>query len=169
MSEDITENEQPEPGIEIVLIGPEAFRALRLGHHWPTSTMLLNMGANWEFDYADLPSDEQTFKARVTRCYEIAGTAVVSTDAVRSRAEAENLPMPEALIHGTWSSPDTRERPIHHAWVLLDDGSIWEPISRTLCDAEMFTRYTQCVSQGIYSPKAATLNMVKSGHYGRWE
>lgn len=141
---------------------------LMLGHRWAIDPVLIAMGAEWEFDYADLPSDEQSFESRITRCYEIAAHAIVNTDAVRNRAEAEQLPMPEALIHGKWSSPDTRDKPIHHAWVLLDDGRIWEPISRTIHDTEEFTRYTQCVSNDIYSPEAAAANMLRTGHYGRW-
>lgn len=142
--------------------------ALMLGHVWPGSVTMLDMGAEWEFDYADLPSDEQTIAARITRCYEIAAHALVSMDAVWARAEAEHLPMPEVLIHGLWSSPEDRSNPIGHAWVLLDDGRIWEPISRTICDAESFMRYTQCRNVATYNAEAARINMVRTGHYGTW-
>lgn len=150
------------------LNSPAFLLAMMRGQRWPLDATTIRMGAEWEFDYADLPSDQQSVSTRITRCYEISATALVHSDAVRSKVEKEGLPSPEVLIHGRWSSPNTRDKPIPHAWVLLSDGHVWEPITKTLCDPVRFASYTQCVSARTYDREAALHQMVTTGHYGGW-
>ena len=142
---------------------PEAI-ALLTGQRWVASPVLMEMGAEWEFDYA---RDGRSFKDRLTHCYELAAKAFF--DWHEAMPTPEGLPEPMSLVHGTWSSPDTRDAPIPHAWVLLDDYRIWEPISEALFNAEKFYEYTQGKVDWIYHGEALVhRNVNRSGHYGPW-
>jgi hypothetical protein len=141
--------------------------ALAAGETWPLDRTCVFMGGEKRFDYADLLPEEQVFSARVSRCYEIAAKGA-GNDALVSEDSHPGVPPPEMLIHGRWSSPVTRDRPIPHAWVLLADGRIWEPITALICDPVLFARFTQALSKSIYPQQQVPLNMLRAGHYGPW-
>lgn len=125
----------------------------------------LAMGASAEFDYA---LDDPIFAARITRCYELAGKAFLHGWDRVSVLGRPNLPKPALLIHGQWSSPETRDEPIDHAWVMLSDERIWEPITMALCDPDMFYEYTEGTQDQMYGKAEAAIKMLHHGHYGPW-
>lgn len=150
---------------------PISVLALMMGETWRFNSTYMAMGAEVEFDYTGtrLPFDE-----RLGNCYELAATAFMDyyfNHAGVDKAlvmEARGVPVPTTLVHGTWSSPETREHPIAHAWVVLSDGRIWEPISALIFDAEKFYSFCEPHDMETYAEHEVRVNMLKHGHYGRW-
>lgn len=158
----------PEPGLLLQL----------LLEPWRLNETYMAMGAERMFDYAQdmVPSEfdeslvQSEYKQRLTRCYELAALAFVVATRVSPEDYVEHdLPFPETLVHGWWSSPETRQAPIAHAWVVLSDGRIWEPISSLIFDAAAFAEFTQPFDQVTYTLREAIANMVRHDHYGRWD
>jgi len=127
--------------------------------------VLLSMGARCVFDYAGA-DDKPVLRERLTHCYELAAWAFTDWPDKAEQIEYLGLPTPVTLVHGMWQGPEPVA--IGHAWVVLSDGAIWEPISMTLCDPETFYEYTRGVNVETYSETAVAINMVLSGHFGPW-
>lgn len=138
--------------------------ALLMGHRWVADPVMLAMGAEWEFDYAGEPGPYD-FNERLTHCYRLAAQAITNPMDIEI---PEGLPKPAALVHGTWSHPDTKDKPIPHAWVLLDDKRVWEPITATICQRDDFMEYTQAVNDWIYSGWMVGQYLVRHRHWGPW-
>lgn len=127
--------------------------------------VLLGMGVTGMFDYA---GEGGQMEDRLTRCYELAAKAFFDLSSAAYWIEEGNLPTPVALVHGVWSSPATRDKPIPHAWVTLSDGQVWEPITGALCDSAKFYAYTQGDQIMIYDSVQARRNMLRHQHFGPW-
>lgn len=118
------------------------------------------MGFKVSFDYSGVGG---TFEERLGRCYELAMKALYGIHPI-----PDSLPEPLALVHGIWSSPQTRDKPIEHAWVILTDQSVWEPITRSIYDSDMFYAYTEAQSDHIYNTVKAKRLMLRHQHFGPW-
>ena len=98
------------------------------------------------------------FEQRRQRCYELAGYAVAFGTA----------PAGSLLVHGSWTGPVPKER-IGHAWVLLPDGCVWEPIrARIYADRAEFYDWTKAWDERTYALSVVRRNLASSGHFGRW-
>jgi hypothetical protein len=122
--------------------------------------MAWGMGLQTRFDYAGWGS--HSLNERLGNCYMLAAKAMLFDDPNR-----DHMPMPAALIHGSWHGP-TSENRIDHAIVLLDTGQIWEPITASIYDRAKFEEYTQWQRHQIYSVREAQSLMSTTGHYGPW-
>ena len=111
-----------------------------------------------DFGTLDASGDAaRTFDERVGRCYELAGYAVVFGDA----------PEGSRVVHGSWHGPGAARR-IGHAWVHIDSDVVWEPIRMRLYEREAFYEWTRAEIEREYTAEQARLEMLRSGHFGRW-
>lgn len=151
-------------------LDPSLRAALLRGETWRLNNIFLEMGAEAEFDYAgEHASPSNALKARLTRCYELAAAGAVRPSATHYQITVpDDLPRPQLLVHGRYSSPDTRHAPIGHAWVVLADMRIWEPISGLIYNNPAFRKYTQCKVDNSYSVYEARVRMLRTQHYGPW-
>lgn len=140
---------------------PEAVLAEVLPE-WATNPILVSMGAERRFDYAN---DTDVFEDRLTRCYELAARAFHWHP--NAAWAHHNVPAPAALIHGSWHWHDAPKR-IDHAWVLLEDSRIWEPITQMICDPEKFSASTRSEVGYLYDDVAARRNLMRFAHWGPW-
>jgi hypothetical protein len=122
--------------------------------------MSAGMGFQTRFDYSRYGS---TINDRLGKCYMLAGKACL----FGRDSDHGYMPMPSAVIHGSWHGP-TSENRIDHAIVLLDTGQIWEPITASIYDRAKFEEYTQWQRHQIYSVREAQSLMSTTGHYGPW-
>ena len=125
------------------------------------------MGVVGRLDYA---REGSSFDERLTRCYELAVKAVFPY--VGSASLPKSLPVPVAVVHGSWHGPDAPRR-IDHAWILLHheesgESFVWEPITSWICREEMFNDYTDAQIHYIYGPKQALRAMMSEQTYGPW-
>lgn len=97
------------------------------------------------------------FGQRRGRCYELAGYAIAFG----------NVPAGTLLVHGSWTGPVPKER-IGHAWLLLPDGLVWEPIRARIYDRDEFYAWTKAWDEATYNQQVARRHLSASGHYGRW-
>lgn len=105
-------------------------------------------------------AQEPEFEARISRCYELAGRAVVMGSA----------PAGAMLVHGSWHGPGAPRR-IGHAWVEWESEvgpRVWEPITGRIYETEAFYAWTAAEIEVAYTKAEASREMVKSGHFGRW-
>lgn len=98
-----------------------------------------------------------TFAQRRNRCYELAGYAVAF-----GTAPAESL-----LVHGSWTGPVSKNR-IGHAWVILPDGRVWEPIRHRIYDRADFYDWTKAWDEATYALPVVRRHLAATGHFGRW-
>lgn len=98
-----------------------------------------------------------TFEQRRGRCYELAGYALAFGAA----------PAGSLLVHGSWTGPVPKER-IGHAWLLLPDGRVWEPIRARLYDRADFYPWTKAWDEATYALTVARRHIAVSQHFGRW-
>lgn len=125
------------------------------------------MGATDEFNYAHRWPEE--FDARLGDCYNLAFQAFVSWSEPAFHLDWAGVwPEPVTLVHGSWHHRDEPRR-INHAWVLLADGRVWEPITMTLCDRDLFDLYTRAEYTHQYSATEVFLQAVIHGTVGPWE
>lgn len=146
----------PETGDDLMAMAKEIFDTMP--EWWQMDPTITAMGAEARFDYAD---DEPSMSARLTRCYELAGKTFLNYE---PKSDSTN---PMWLIHGTWHGPKAPER-IPHAWVVLTDGRIWEPITACIYHAETFMAYTRAEVVTGYTSRQARIKMVDTNHYGPW-
>lgn len=109
---------------------------------WMFDTDCVGMGAYRQFDYTlrgDLGSD---LSPRLGDCYHLAVSAFTGWERFtyhrtyraslglepEPQARANGLPAPTHLVHGTIHHREEEHR-IGHAWVMLDNGDVWEPIT----------------------------------------
>jgi hypothetical protein len=128
--------------------------------------LLLEMGAEAKFDYANGP---KVFNARLGNCYELAASAFIGAEPHSPfyRPEAAAYPTPATLVHGSWHGPGAPSR-IDHAWVLLDDDRVWEPITATIYLRAPFYEIARCEHKQTYTSDETLSNMVRHEHYGPW-
>lgn len=135
---------------------------------WMYDEVCIGMGAERHFDYT---LEGSTFKDRISRCYELAAKAFSGwaeyVNHLFATGHAPNLPAPVGLVHGTWHGPQAPRR-IAHAWVLLEDGRVWEPITAVLCERGLFDTYTSAEHTYLYDRTQATLHMARTRHFGPW-
>jgi hypothetical protein len=128
---------------------------------WHRDYILVGMGVEAEFDYAEDPSP---FDGRLGHCYRLAASAFIHSHDDRPAG----YPEPITLVHGSWHGPGAPDR-IDHAWVLLDDGRVWEPITACIFDRERFYSYTRAEDTMHYQGVVALMNMLQHEHFGPWD
>lgn len=138
---------------------------------WMFDDTCVGMGAYRQFDYTlrgDLGSD---LSPRLGNCYELAMQAFTGWERMQTRLFSRNemtlMPAPIGLVHGTWHGPHAPER-IAHAWVMLDNGDVWEPITGLICQTTLFHAYTNAEDVVIYNETTARIKMLRNQHYGPW-
>lgn len=127
--------------------------------------VVLGMGARDQFDYS---GEGGTFEQRLGRCYELAAKGVIHLRFTEEQRAKANVPKPVGLVHGSWHGPEAPAR-INHAWVLLEDGCVWEPITETICYREMFYGYTRATDHEVYDLTQTACNMIGAQHFGPWD
>lgn len=144
---------------------------------WMFDVTAYGMGAHRQFDYAE--QDSLRVSDRLGRCYELAAKGIqgwwmlregglVSRELLGTNSlPVSGSPAPTSLVHGTWHGPNAAER-IAHAWLVLDDGRVWEPVTSLICDPVLFEAYTRAVPTRTYTEKQARVHMLRSGHFGPW-
>ena len=97
-------------------------------------------------------------RSREGRCYEMAGTAVLTC-----LADA-------ALVHGSIRVPGSNEHaaPYEHAWVTLANGQVWEPTQARLWDPRLFWCVMQPVATNVYTHAQLCAAITRTGHWGPW-
>ena len=105
-------------------------------------------------------SDEPSFhfNLRLSRCYELAGYAVVMGDLGDG-----------TLVHGSFHGPGA-DRRIGHAWVLTGENNeqVWEPITGNFYDRDEWYAWTRAEDERTYTKIEAAHKMVEFKHWGRW-
>jgi len=96
-------------------------------------------------------------EGRQGRCYELAFSFVKDFDDVEGE-----------LVHGTIYVPKDEKR-IHHAWVELKSGLVYEPVTNSIFEKKFFYKVFKPQDQKRYTRKEAMIKAVTSKHYGPWE
>lgn len=132
---------------------------------WMYDATCIGLGAERQFDYAD---DALGLDHRLGRCYELAAKAFTGWEMFNTYrgSHDSNLPAPTTLVHGTWQGPEPVR--IGHAWVVLADGRIWEPITALICDPVLFHAYSRDEEERTYGATRTRVHMIRSGHFGPW-
>lgn len=100
-----------------------------------------------------------TLEERLGRCYELAGYALSLTTSVPS----ESL-----LVHGSiWGVRAPRR--IDHAWLLIDDRSIWEPATGAFYDLAAWKILARPEITRTYTGTEVRTYTTHYGHWGPWE
>ena len=96
-----------------------------------------------------------TFRQRLGRCYMLAGR-FVSYDA----------PAGTRLVHGTIQG---RGHPrTGHAWAILPDGRVWEPITMQVYRPGAFKAIYSAQPVGTYDQQTVLQESLRTGHWGPW-
>lgn len=111
--------------------------------------------------YHDFTNEGSGFNARLSRCYELVGKAVI--EQIHAKSDEIRL-----VVHGSWHGPDAPTR-INHTWLVLADETVWEPVTAGVYDPDAFYDYTRGMIQELYTPEEASLMMVAYGHFGPWQ
>lgn len=137
---------------------------------WTTSNWAIGMGAERQFDYTMRGDLSRDLHDRMGLCYELALTAFSGwakfSERMFSRNEVSLLPAPVAVVHGTIVTGDSR--PLKHAWVILEDGRMWEPVTGLICDPVLFMAGNEAVVERSYDRTEASRLMLRHQHYGPW-
>lgn len=136
---------------------------------WAFDADCVGMGAYRQFDYTmrgDLGPD---LSPRLGLCYELAMGALTGWEKInRWTGDATRLlPEPVGIVHGTIHHRKEEHR-IGHAWVMLGDGDVWEPITGLICDTVRFHDYARAEDVMLYDTVAARTTMLRNQHYGPW-
>lgn len=99
-----------------------------------------------------------SFDLRIGRCYELAALAVMLSRTPRLR-------LVHGSIHNDFHSHHGR---IGHAWALLPDGKVWEPIFGMVFEAGDWQGYANPKIERIYHRWHAIRLMHNTQHYGPW-
>lgn len=122
--------------------------------------MLSVVGQTWlgteampDLDPAALPAQ------RSHRCYELAAAAVCL-----GTAGSDSI-----LIHGTICGPEPTAVRIGHAWVLLGNGTVWEPyLGDVFANEASWNAYAQALPEQKYGRMAALRLTLVEEHWGPW-
>lgn len=95
-----------------------------------------------------------TMNDRLGRCYELAGRRVLFDEDAA------------ILVHGTIQRDPLPPNP--HAWVILPDRLVWEPVTEMTLPADAFARFFGAKEDRRYSPKEVAIQTAQSGHWGPW-
>lgn len=110
-------------------------------------------------------SHKALFGDRLGCCYELAARALWTDNGHVSYS----VPRPIGLAHGSWKGPETANTAIGHAWVFLEDGNVWEPVTRAVCDRDKFYSYTQARDKYLYDAPQVRRMLMKFQHWGPWQ
>jgi hypothetical protein len=91
-------------------------------------------------------------RKRSGRCYELAFRVM------HEEPGAERF----VLVHGV-----VRER-FGHAWIELDDGTVYDPVVDLHLPADEYTTRAHAVAERRYTRAEALENMLKNNKYGPW-
>ncbi len=91
-------------------------------------------------------------RSRLGRCYELAGRRVLQGEGT--------------LVHGTITNGATAR--IGHAWVIMEDGSVWEPISDQAMPMLVFVAFFHPEPILSYPREEALSLMARTAHFGPW-
>lgn len=128
-----------------------------------TNEVMIGMGATNLFDYAHEGSAE--LEERLGRCYELAAKALFPNYSDLDPAAPTRTPV--GILHGRWRGPGNTHT-IDHAVVQMSDGTIWEPITRAVCNSSQFCGYTRWQTTKSWTASEAQRQMVKTQHFGPW-
>jgi len=131
---------------------------------WRFDPTVLAMGAEAAFDYAD---EHTPMEERLGNCYELAAKGLLLMGEGSLLLSKIDLPRPSHLVHGSWHGQGAPAR-IKHAWVVLSDGRIWEPITALIYDADKFNTYCRTEKIAVYSRGEAQHQMFEHRHWGPW-
>jgi hypothetical protein len=96
-------------------------------------------------------------RKRHGRCYELAGKAILY------EPDAEKW----QLAHGTvWN--DVLEVHMGHAWIVLEDGRIYDPVFHEYFDSQQFSERHAAKPERTYNKKEAIDHMTASKNWGPW-
>jgi hypothetical protein len=98
------------------------------------------------------PAENITGFDRMSRCYELAGRYLIENKGT--------------LVHGIVHSG---AQEIRHAWVIDQDGEIFEPTTGIHYDAASFERQYQPIERVRYPWDKAAVQMLRFKHWGPWD
>lgn len=99
------------------------------------------------------PEDGAPFNERLGFCYVLAGRKI--------------LDHPNALlVHGSVQGDDKPR--IHHAWIIIEDGRIWEPVTNQVFNPMLWEYTFNPMTDVIYTSTDAAKAMLKHKHFGPW-
>lgn len=102
--------------------------------------------------------DTATFDDRAGRCYELAAAAIAWGAAGETAT----------LVHGTIRSATPPAR-IPHAWLLLDDGTLWEPVTANVYQADEWVTWADARPDELYpTATRVRVQLHEHAHYGPW-
>lgn len=103
---------------------------------------------------------DEAFRDRLGRCYELAGRFVV-TDFANPAARGSKL------VHGSIQGFGNPR--IGHAWVIMPDGTRYDPVADEEFDPEVHESYFNAIEDNVYDADEVRVWTVKTGHWGPWE
>lgn len=99
------------------------------------------------------PSADSPFRERLGFCYVLSGRKI--------------LEHPDALlVHGSVQGDDKPR--IQHAWIITEDGHIWEPTTNQLYGPIDFDQTFNPIVGAIYTSTDAARKMLQHKHFGPW-
>jgi hypothetical protein len=100
-----------------------------------------------------------THEQRSGRCYELCAIAVAFGTAGPD----------SVLVHGTIHGPDDDMERIGHAWVLLGNGMVWEPLTMNLYISEAnWTEFAAAIPERKYGPGRVRRLLKETDNFGPW-
>lgn len=100
------------------------------------------------------PDNNLPHKQRLGRCYELTGNIALHNSGVE-------------LVHGTIQGCGAPR--IAHAWVVLPDGSIWEPVTNQVWKKSVFYEFFSAVVRKRYDRQTFLRLAVRHEHWGPWD
>lgn len=100
--------------------------------------------------------DSATLRPRQGRCFELAGKFILADESKTS-----------VLVHGTVDAGRSK-MPIEHAWIVLEDGRIYEPVEDTFFSAEQFTSTRRPNDETRFSYAEALIGLATVKNWGPW-
>jgi hypothetical protein len=99
----------------------------------------------------------EALSERLGRCYELSGRYV------HHDADA-------TLVHGQvrWLGLSFRD-PIPHAWVVLADGSVFDPVLNLHIEQHQWDRWMEAAVEQTYTQQQSMVMTVRTGHWGPYE
>ena len=99
------------------------------------------------------PDEHVPFKKRLGRCYELAGRFASGNQGC-------------FLVHGTVQG--FGKPPLEHAWVELEDSTVFEPSTNKIYPAEVFNAIFNPQPAARYSHQGVLKHSLKHEHWGPW-
>lgn len=94
------------------------------------------------------------FRARLGRCYELAGRHVM------------NARDGSSLVHGSIQGAGNPR--IGHAWVQLPDGAVYDPVLDQEFPADVHAVVFSARTEQVYDLEGVAVETIRSGHWGPW-